>query len=132
MLSPAHVIRLSLFREKLIGQECVRCKNIQFPPRAVCAKCGSKELRKKELPKYGKVVSYTLIYYPPEGYDLVKPKIIAIVELSNGVKVFTELTDVKPSEVKIGMPVEAVLRLIKKGESNEPPVYGVKFRPRVR
>ena len=132
MSSPTHITRLAPYREKLIGQECLTCGNIQYPPRKTCIRCGSRNLKLKELPRYGKVVTYTLIYYLPEGYDHIKPKAIAIVELANGVRVFSELTDVKPTDIKTGMEVEAVLRLIKKGGSNEPPIYGIKFRPRIR
>ena len=130
-MSPARVWRERGARYRLEGSKCRKCGRVFYPPKPACPYCGSLEVEKVELPKRGKVISYTIEYTVPEGYRHLAPLIIALIELENGVKVLAPLTDVKPDEVYIGMPVEATLRRVWE-ESNEGLiVYGIKFAPAI-
>ena len=54
----------------------------------------------------GTVYSYVVHHHPPvPGKEL--PFVVALVELEEGVRVMAELLDVSPSDVHIGLPVEA-------------------------
>jgi uncharacterized OB-fold protein len=54
---------------------------------------------------------------------------VTLIELENGVKVLSTLTDVRPENVYIGMPVEATLRRIWEEEDEGIIIYGIKFAP---
>ncbi len=126
---PARIWRERKARYRLVGVKCKNCGAIYYPPRPVCEKCKSRELEEVELPRRGKLISYTVLHDPPVGYRDQAPLIIGIIELENGVKVFAPLTDVDEKDLKIGMEVEAVLRRINRKEEYGVIPYALKFRP---
>lgn len=132
MAYPARIWRERHSRYRLVGVRCKKCGAIYYPPRPVCEKCKSRELEEVELPKRGKVISYTILHNPPVGYRDQAPLVFALVELENGVRVFAPLTDVDPHSVEIGMDVEAVLRRINRKEEYGVIPYALKFRPLIR
>lgn len=77
----------------------------------------------------GKVVTYTIVHDAPKAFDMMKPYVLAIVEMDEGVRITSTIIDVEPGDVKIGMPVQSAFR--KLGEEGEAGVihYGYKFRP---
>ncbi|MEM4789658.1 MAG: OB-fold domain-containing protein, partial [Ignisphaera sp.] len=60
------------------------------------------------------------------------PIVVALIELENGVKVLSTLTDIDPGNVYDGMEVEAVLRRLWTEGDEGIIVYGLKFVPVVR
>jgi len=79
----------------------------------------------------GTVVTYTIIHDAPAQFELQKPYVMGIIEMDEGVRLTSQLIDVKPEDVKIGMKVQATFR--KLGQEGEAGVihYGYKFRPQV-
>jgi len=73
----------SLKNGKLLGLRCKQCNSIITPPLAVCS-CGSKDFDVIELSGEGKIVTFTIVRVPPEGF---KPSIVALVELKEGTMV---------------------------------------------
>lgn len=124
---------------RLVGGKCRNCGYINFPPQMLCDKCSKTETQEPiELPETGKVYTYTIIgrgAAPPE-FKKMQSKAgayaIAVVELDNDQKnkINVQLTDCDPYQVSIGMPVEAVFRVIY--EQEEVRRYGLKFRPILR
>ena len=119
-------------RYNLIGSKCGNCGVLDFPPRVVCPRCGRRSVGKMERMKLGgrgKVVSYSIVHDAPRAFDMMKPYVLAIVEMDEGVRLTSTIIDCDPGEVKIGMPVESAFR--KLGEEGEAGVihYGYKFRP---
>lgn len=119
-------------RYNLIGTKCGNCGAVDFPPRAVCPRCGRRSLGKMgplKLAGRGKVVTYTIVHDAPKAFDMMKPYVLAIVEMDEGVRITSTIIDVEPGDVKIGMPVQSAFR--KLGEEGEAGVihYGYKFRP---
>ena len=86
-------------------------------------------MERMKLSGRGKVVTYTVIHDAPKDFDMMKPYVLAIVEMEEGLRMTSQVIDVDPSEVKIGMPVETAFR--KLGEEGAAGVihYGYKFRP---
>ncbi|HDJ89811.1 MAG TPA: Zn-ribbon domain-containing OB-fold protein [Thermoprotei archaeon] len=117
------------YKYRLIGSKCKRCGKIFYPPRKVCLKCGSRELEEVFLARRGKVLSYTVIRSPPTSFIPYKPYIVALIQLDDGTKIFSQLTDVEPEEVKTGMKVEAVFRKYKEQSESGIIEYGIKFIP---
>ncbi len=119
-------------RYNLVGTQCGNCGDIDFPPRAVCPKCGRKSIGKMQrlpLAGHGTVVSYTVVHDAPKGFESVTPYILAIVELEEGARLTAQIIDCEADEVGIGMPVDASFRRL--GQEGESGIiyYGYKFKP---
>jgi uncharacterized protein len=112
---------------RLEGQRCDACGSVQFPPRATCRACHSRELTLHELPREGTILSFSEISSPPSGFST--PLIAALVGLDGGVRLACQLTDINAEQVQIGMRVEMVTRLISETGPEGCLVYGYKFRP---
>jgi len=120
-----HRLRSSYYR--LEGERCTSCGSIQFPPRASCRACRSRQLEAHLLSGRGTVFSYAQVGQAPQGFS--GPYLVAMIQLDEGIRLTAQLTDVDPEEVTVGMPVEMVVRRIREYGSNGYLVYGYKFRP---
>ncbi|MFH1974848.1 MAG: OB-fold domain-containing protein [Pseudomonadota bacterium] len=116
----------------LKGSTCLSCGITLFGTRYACENCCSKELKNVILSRDGKIYSYTIAHFPPPPpyagpSDPFVPYAIAWVDLSEGVRVLSTLTDCKFEILKIGLDVELV---IKKGwtdkNGNEVIIYSFK------
>ena len=119
-------------RYNLVGTKCGNCGKVDFPPRSVCPDCGRKSVGKMQTFKLagkGTVVTYTTIYDAPSQFDMQKPYVMAIIEMDEGVRLTSQLINVKSEDVRIGMKVQATFR--KLGQDGDAGVihYGYKFRP---
>ena len=85
-------------------------------------------MERVKLKGKGTVVSYTVVHDAPAQYEMMKPYVLAIIEMEEGCRLTSQVIDVNPAQVKIGMPVEAAFR--KLGQDGEAGVihYGYKFR----
>ncbi len=119
-------------RYNLLGTKCGNCGALDFPPRTVCPKCGRKSIgrmTKQKLSGRGTVISYTVVHDAPSSFDLLKPYVLAVIELEEGARLTSQIIDVDPGEVKVGTQVEAAFRRL--GQEGEAGIiqYGYKFRP---
>lgn len=119
-------------RYNLIGTKCGNCGTIHFPPRVVCPSCHRKSIGKMErihLSREGTVVSYSIVHDAPHSFKMEKPYAIAMIELEGCCRLTAPIIDCDPSEVKIGMKVEATFRKLGEQEEDDVIHYGYKFRP---
>jgi hypothetical protein len=116
-------------RYRLLASRCLKCGRKYFPRRYKCISCGSEEMDTIELPRRGKVLSYTVINFPPKRYEKYAPYAVAYIELEDGTKLFAQLTDVDLDNIHLGMEVEATLRRLYEYGEDGPIIYGIKFRP---
>ena len=94
-------------------QCCETCGRQVFFPRTLCPFCGSEQLEWRLASGRGTVYSTTIVRRRPErGGDYN----IAIIELSEGARMMSRVEDISPTEVRIGMAVEAAIR----GSSESP------------
>ncbi len=128
-ISPARIWRNRVPRYRLVGGECQKCGKRHFPPRPKCPYCGAKDVKQVELPRRGRVESFTVLYNVPEGHRDSSPAIIASIILDDGTRVVAPLVDIDPSEAKTNMRVEAVFRRLSVDGDYGLIVYGIKFRP---
>jgi uncharacterized protein len=131
-MSVARTWRSRRQRYSLIGERCEHCHNAIFPPRDVCPHCAEPAQKEFALSGRGTVYSYTTVYDPPAGFEAYAPYPVALVRLDDGPMVTAQLTDVAPSEVSIGMPVEMVTRKLNEQDEEGVIVYGYKFRPQLQ
>ena len=110
---------------RLVIQRCAECGEKRHPPGPCCPHCRSFDWDTVEAAGVGEVYSYVVNHHPRHpafGYPLV----VAVVELTEGVRLITNLTGARPEEVHVGMPV--LLDWLDADEELSLPV----FRPRPR
>ncbi len=116
-------------RYRLIGCECKTCGNMYFPKRPVCPNCRRKgEIVEKQFSGKGKIISFTKVHVPPEGFEEQAPYILAIIALEEGARVMAQIVDTDLEKVTVGAPVEMAFRVIQKDDPEGPIHYGFKFR----
>jgi uncharacterized OB-fold protein len=89
---------------RLVAQRCGSCGSIRHPPRPVCPACQSFDVDVVRLSGMGEVYSYSLLHHP-RSPRFSYPVVVVLVELEEGVRLLSNLVDVEPADVRIGMPV---------------------------
>ena len=91
----------------LVIQRCEQCSQYQFYPRGICAHCWSNNIKWIKSSGKGTVWTYTITHQNrPPGFAEDVPYVLALVELEEGVRMFTNIVGCNPRDVTIGMPVE--------------------------
>lgn len=93
-------------RGELITKRCDQCERPHFYPRMVCPFCGSTALSWIPLSGHGRLYSYIINYRPIPQRE--PAEIIAIVELSGGLRMMTNIIDAtpEPGSLPLDAPVE--------------------------
>ncbi|MGW0816955.1 Zn-ribbon domain-containing OB-fold protein [Streptomyces viridiviolaceus] len=95
-------------RGEVLLQRCNACGHHQHYPRALCSRCWQTELDWVSSSGRGRVWTYTVVHRPghPAWADDV-PYVLAIVELSEGPRLLTNLVEIQPEDVTTDMQVQA-------------------------
>jgi hypothetical protein len=94
------------FERKLMGTKCTKCSAIMCPPRAICRKCLSDKFEWVEFKGRGKLLTYTIIHFPPTQFQALAPYAVGIVKLEEGPQLSAMIKNVKVEEIRIGMPLQ--------------------------
>jgi uncharacterized OB-fold protein len=86
-------------------QRCRDCGEHVFIPEPLCTACASQDLEWVDTTGRGSVYSYTVVHRPQRPEFRV-PYVVAIIEMEEGWHMLTNLVDIEPEAVKIGMRVE--------------------------
>ena len=70
----------------------------------MCPYCGSLSIELTELSGRGVVYSYAVLHHP-QNPAFEYPVVIVLVDLDEGVRLLSNLTDVPVADLRIGMPV---------------------------
>lgn len=119
-------------RYRLVGAQCPKCSKTYFPPRPVCPDCRRASvgrMKAKQLSGRGKILTFTVVHQPADGFELQIPYTMALVELEEGARVMSQVVDVIPENVRSGIEVEACFRRIREDGKSGVIYYGYKFRP---
>ena len=87
-------------------QRCSDCGEHVFIPEPLCTRCSSQKLEWVDTSGRGTVYSFTVVHRPQRPEFRV-PYTVAIVEMEEGWHMLTNLVEVPPEAVRIGMKVEA-------------------------
>jgi uncharacterized OB-fold protein len=112
---------------RLIGSRCKDCGDEFFPPVYKCKGCGSEHMVDREMPRNGKIVTYTLLHEPLPGFESQAPFYLAVVRLDNGANILTQIVDSPEGSVKTGAKVEATIRRAMVDGDSGQIIYGYKF-----
>ena len=109
----------------LLGIRCRKCGTTQYPSQRVCYGCFAKDdFEKVRLSdKIGKVMSFTFDNFAGSP----DPPLVATVTDVEGARLYLQMTDASPKEVKLDLPVELTFRRIH--EAGGTPNYYWKCTP---
>jgi 3-hydroxy-3-methylglutaryl CoA synthase len=97
------------------GVRCTACGTVQFPANRACVECAALDkMEPFKLSRRGRIFTFTLDHLVGGEY-LETPVPRVVVDLDGGGRVFFDMTDVTPSEVKIGMEIELTFRRLHDG-----------------
>lgn len=108
---------------RLLIQRCAACGTHQFYPRVHCTHCGAGTPEWVEASGRGSVHTFSVVHRNgmPGWRDEV-PYVVAVIELSEGPRIMTNVVDCDPGDVSVDMPVQVTF--VEQGEQTLP-----KFRP---
>ena len=95
----------ALVESKIETTQCNKCDSIQWPPRSICSKCLSDDLKWVEIPKTGKIVGFSLAYVGVTSGEEA-PILVAAVHLDGGLRILTRIHDAKYEDLRVDMPVK--------------------------
>jgi uncharacterized OB-fold protein len=93
-------------RGELLIQQCPSCGHRQYYPRAMCTACGGAT---DWLPCSGRGVVHTFTVIRMNKSSGDSGYVVAMIELEEGPLMLSNVTDVDPDAVHIGMPVEVYM-----------------------
>ena len=99
----------SLKKHVLSIQRCQNCGFRAHPPRPMCPRCLSSDMGWEAVTGRGVVHTWVTFVYDRAGYPGIKcPYAVCVVELQEGVRILSNIVEMDPADIYIGMPVEAV------------------------
>jgi uncharacterized OB-fold protein len=109
---------------ELRAQRCKACGHLRWPPATHCPRCLSPDHEWTKLSGRGKVFSWIIVHKSQHPAFWGDPFNVAIVELDEGPRLHSNLVEIEPGKIAIGMPVEVVF------ERQNDEITLPKFRPR--
>ena len=79
------------------------------------------------MSKTGKLLLYTYLFETTNEFSHQIPILFGLIELENGVRLISQITDYQDRDVKIGKNVKAVFRKIREDDKSSQIHYGYKF-----
>ena len=122
-------------RYNLGGSRCTVCKSVYFPPRSVCPNCTThrQSLGKMEpfqLSGDGAVVTFTVVHEAANGFEMLVPYALAIVQTVEGPLLTGQVVNIRPEDLQIGLKVRATFRKLREEGPAGVIHYGYKFAPK--
>ena len=93
---------------KLVLQKCQRCGTFNFHPKPWCIECGSRELVWTDAKPAGSVYSFTIsrtVAMNFQGWEKDLPVLMCLIDLDDGARMYGQVTDCSPEQMRIGMRV---------------------------
>jgi uncharacterized OB-fold protein len=95
--------------QRLVLQWCADCDRAIHYPRAACQHCLGTNLDWRESAGLGEVYSHsTLASAASRGLAPFAPYVVALVDLTEGVRMMTNIVGCAPDEVHCGQPVRLI------------------------
>jgi uncharacterized protein len=87
---------------RLVAQRCGDCGRLRHPPRPMCPYCQSLAVEIAALSGLGALYSFAVLHHPQHpAFDY--PVVAALVDLDEGIRLVSNVTDVATDELRIGM-----------------------------
>jgi len=95
----------------VLARKCSKCGELHLATVYFCKKCGNKEFEDAIINGKGKIVTYTIMTVPPEGFEEFAPYAWAVMELddASGVRISGFLPNIAtPPDLPIGTEAKIV------------------------
>ena len=92
-------------RGELLIQHCTSCGRLRHPPRPMCPNCQSLEWDTVTASGKGEVFSFIIPHYPQVPF-FEYPYVVAVIALEEGTRLISNVIDIDPGDVTVGMPVQ--------------------------
>jgi len=89
---------------RLVIPRCTTCGQFCWLPQLACPRCRTETLEWTDVSGRAEVYSYVTVHTSMTP-GIEAPYTVAVVTLEEGPRFFTNIVDVDPAEVRIGMPV---------------------------
>jgi uncharacterized protein len=96
---------------ELLFQQCEDCGNLRQPPGPMCPQCQSLHWQPYAASGRGAVFAWIESRHPSELDE--HPRIVALIELEEGIRFVSNLRDIALAQVREGMPVEVFFDTVK-------------------
>ena len=128
-MEPPKIWRERRHRYIGIGVECLDCESKSFPYANNCFICGSNNIREYKISEQGKIIQFSQVNQTAQEMMMNVPYTVGIIELDDGIRLTGQIVDIDYSDVKTGMKVRRVLRILAKDGNEGLIKYGFKFVP---
>ena len=95
----------------LYGGKCRKCGTPHFPLQRICYGCRAKD-NFEEVRLAGKKVELFTFTKDNLFASVDPPMVMSVVEIEGGFRIYCQMTDRNPDQVKVGMPLEMTFRKI--------------------
>lgn len=93
----------------LLGSRCNDCGGHHFPRHRACPYCASAAVEPVTLSRSGTLWAHTAVTAAPPGYQGDVPYGFGVVELPEGIRVVTRLTEADPDRLRPGQAMHLVV-----------------------
>ena len=104
-----HLFDTSGGETRLRAAACDACGRLHFPSGDACPYCGGDACRERLVGRAGTLFLHTAIASRPPGYRGELPFGFGVVELPEGLRVVTRLTEADPARLRAGQPMRLVV-----------------------
>jgi uncharacterized OB-fold protein len=116
-MAEARPIRAGLFRDdgagpRLVTGRCPGCGRRHFPAAPMCPYCGGDGCVETPAGPGGRLLLYTAVLSRPPGYRGPVPYGFGVVELEDGLRVITRLTEPRVERLRPGLRMRLVVELL--------------------
>ena len=109
----------------LLANRCKSCGQTFFPKALLCFSCFNEDMEDLTLSHRGKLYSYTVANMASMHFE--PPYAIGLIDMPEGVRIFTPLKTIPEKSLRVGMEMEVVIEKLWQEDNKE--VIGYKFRP---
>jgi uncharacterized OB-fold protein len=108
---------------RLLGSRCRVCGRHQFPRSDTCPYCAADGARPVELSGTGRLWTWTAVTTAPPGYGGAVPYGFGVVELPEGLRVISRLTEPDPARLSAGQAMRLVVVPVQVDEDRQVLTY---------
>jgi len=90
-------------------QQCTSCRHFRYPPRSLCPNCHAPEAKWAPINGSGHVfVSLVVCHSYGPAWEASVPYNVSLIELDEGVRIWSNVIDCPADDVRTGEPVTIV------------------------
>lgn len=92
--------------DRLMLQRCTGCGAFRHPPSPICPHCLADLHEWIAASGRGTVYTFTIVREARRGWEQLVPYVLAVIELAEGPHLLSNIVNIAPEAIVIGLPVE--------------------------